>query len=122
MRMLGSTENKSGHSIWVGADMPAGDSGRIGISFVKGSKYWRSFTYGEDTLAGSIAAVRGRAYDIYYNREIIPHLTAGIRFTYISYDYPGSDAFFGDMGDPDFTAFSYVDKARDFRAYIRYNF
>ena len=117
------SKSHSGHSIWIGADMPAGEKGRFGVNFVKGSKYWRSFTYGEDTLIGSIAAVRGNAYDIYYNREIVPNLTAGIRYTYIDYDYPGSDGFFGVMMDPDMAKmFSYVDKARDIRAYIRYKF
>jgi hypothetical protein len=122
-RMLGSTDKKSGHSIWVGADMPgfrAND--RLGFNFVHGSKYWRNFTYGEDTLAGSIASVRGNAYEVYYNAQIIPHLTAGLRYTYFKYNYPGSDSFFGDMGDPEFKAFSYVDKATDIRAYIRYRF
>jgi len=121
--MLGSTKKRTGHSIWVGADMPGfADNDRFGLSYVNGSKYWRSFTYGEDTLAGSIAAVRGHAYDVYYNHEIIPHLTAQLRYTYIKYNHPGSDAFFGDMGDPDNTMFSYVKKAQDIRAYIRYNF
>jgi hypothetical protein len=124
--MLGSPNKESGHSIWIGADMPAGDNGRFGISYVKGSKYWRSFTYGEDTLAGSIAAVRGHAFDVYYNGQIIPHLTWGLRYTYISYDYPGSDAFFGDMGNPSTTMgplnINYVKTAKDIRAYIRYKF
>ncbi|WP_024791898.1 DUF3373 family protein [Lebetimonas sp. JS138] len=121
--MLGSDKKRTGHSIWVGADMPGfADNDRFGLSYVNGSKYWRSFTYGEDTLAGSIAAVRGHAFDVYYNHQIIPHLTAQLRYTYIKYNHPGSDAFFGDMGNPDNTMFSYVKKAKDIRAYIRYNF
>lgn len=114
----------SGHSWWIGADMPGiGANDRFGISYVKGSKYWRSFTYGEDTLAGSIAAVRGHAVDVYYNTQIVPHLTAGLRYTYIKYDYPGSDGFFGVMMDPDMASqFSYVKKATDVRAFIRYKF
>jgi hypothetical protein len=119
-QMLGSMDNETGTSIWVGADMPAGEKARFGVSFVKGSKYWRNMTYGEDTLVGSIAAVRGKAYDIYYNREIASHLTAGLRYTYIDYDYAGSDAFFGLGGNPEQQVF--VDSAKDLRAYIRYNF
>ena len=103
--------------------MPAGDNGRFGVNFVKGSKFWRSFTYGEDTLVGSIAAVRGKAFDVYYTKEIIPHLTASLRYSVIKYDYPGSDAFFGDMGDPTNPYnMPYVEKATDIRAYIRYKF
>jgi len=119
-QMLGSTKSKTGTSLWIGADMPAGESSRIGFNFVKGSKYWRSFTYGEDTLAGSIAAVRGKAYELYLNTEIIPHLSAGLRATYLKYDYAGSDAFFGLAGDPNQKL--YVESAKDIRAYIRYNF
>ena len=122
-RMLGSTDRKFGDSIWVGADMPGlNDNDRFGISYVHGTKYWRNFSYGEDTLAGSIAAVRGNAYDVYYNHQIIPHLTLQLRYTYLKYNNPGSDAFFGDMGDPEFKAFNWVDKATDIRAYIRYQF
>ena len=119
-QMLASMDNKTGTSIWIGADMPAGEDGRFGVSFVKGSKYWRNMTYGEDTLIGSIAAVRGKAYDIYYNKEIVSHLTAGVRYTYIDYDYSGSDAFFGLGGNPEQQVF--VESASDLRAYIRYNF
>ncbi len=119
-----AAESHTGHSWWVGADMPGfKDGDRFGINYVKGSKYWRNFTYGEDTLGGSIASVRGKAFDVYYNTEIIPHLTAGLRYTYIKYDYPGSDGFFGVMMNPDMASmFSYVKKTKDVRAYIRYNF
>jgi len=122
-KMLGSTDGKSGHSIWIGADMPGfinTDTDRMGISFVHGSKYWRSMTYGEDTLIGSIAAVRGNAFDAYYIHQIIPHLTFSLRGTIFNYKYGGSDAYFGAQGNPDKT--DYVKKAQDIRAYIRYNF
>ena len=120
-QMLGTTDSKRGYSIWIGADMPGlKDDDRFGFNLVKGSKYWRSMTYGEDTLEGSIAAVRGKAYEIYYNAQIIPHLSAGLRATIFDYDYAGSDAFFGIYGNPDQK--TYVDKAEDIRAYIRYKF
>ena len=120
-QMLGSTDGKFGESIWVGADMPGlKDNDRWGVNFVAGSKYWRNMTYGEDTLVGSIAAVRGQAYDVYYNKQIIPHLTTGLRATYLKYNNAGSDAFFGVNSNPDQS--NYVEKATDIRAYIRYNF
>jgi len=120
--MLGSTESKMGYSIWMGADMPANEdtNDRFGVSFVAGSKYFRPMTYGEDTLAGSIAAVRGYAVDAYYNKYLLSHLTTNFRFTYLNYNNAGSEAFFGDGGNPDQT--NYVDKAMDIRAYIRYQF
>jgi hypothetical protein len=119
-------KNHTGYSIWTGFDIPGfRDNDRFGLSFVHGSKYFRSFTYGEDTLVGSIAAIRGNAYDMYYHAQIIPHLTAGLRATYLDYQHPGSDYFFGINMDPDtYTKYNlpYVKKATDFRAYIRYNF
>ncbi len=122
--MLGSDDSKTGTSWWIGADMPAGDDGRWGFNFIKGSKYYRSMTYAEDTLIGSIAAVRGKAYEVYYNGVIIPHLTWGVRATIIKYDYTGSNAFFGDDGTPvDVDNMQTAIKdAKDIRAYIRYNF
>jgi len=123
---LGTTDSKTGTSIWIGADMPANEDGddRFGFNFVHGSKYWRSITYGEDTLIGSIAATRGNAYEAYYIKQIIPHLTASLRATYIKYDYTGSNGFFGDGGKPvnvddDPNA---IKHAMDIRAYIRYKF
>jgi len=123
--MLGSTDSKVGNSIWIGADMPVGDSDdRWGFNYVHGTKYWRSMTYGEDTIIGSIAATRGNAYEIYYHHKIIPHLTLGARATLIKYDYTGSNAFFGQEGAPqdvDKTPGA-VKSAKDLRIYIRYNF
>jgi len=128
-RMLGSTDKKTGTSIWVGADMPGvKDADRWGFNYVHGSKYWRPMTYSEDTLVGSIAAVRGNAYEVYYHHQIIPHLTLGARATLIKYDYTGSEAFFGDFGapidvdSPQAQAMGAVKDAKDLRVYIRYNF
>jgi len=128
-RMLGTTENKSGTSWWIGADMPVGDSNdRWGINYVHGSKYFRPMTYAEDTLIGSIAAVRGNAYEVYYHHQIIPHLTIGARATIIQYDYTGSEAFFGDAGkpydidSPEAKKMGAIEDAKNFRIYIRYNF
>ena len=126
-RMLGSTDSKSGWSIWIGADFPTlNDEGndRWGFNFVHGSKYYRAMTYGEDTLIGSIAATRGNAYEVYYHHYLLDNLTAGIRATYIKYNYTGSNAFFGDYSTPvDVSDNSNAIKhAMDIRAYIKYSF
>ena len=119
--MLGDSEGKIGYSIWFGADMPANDDGdRFGINVIAGSKYFRPMTYGEDTLAGSIAAVRGTAFDFYYNKKLRDNLTTSFRVTQLNYTNSGSEAFFGDNGNPDQN--NYVEKATDIRVYIRYNF
>lgn len=128
--MLGSTESKTGNSIYIGAQMPCPltTDGRIGIEWNKGGKYWRSFTYGEDTLAGSKLATRGTAVEVYYTKPIMKALSFQIRHTRMKYDYTGSQGFFGDDGMPMTMAeaqsfgLNPVEKATDTRAYIRYRF
>ena len=134
--MLGSTDKESGHSIWIGAQMPCPitDDGRFGIEWNKGSKYWRSMTYGEDTMVGSKIATRGTAIEAYWLKPLTKSLSLNLRYTKIDYDYTGSNAFFGADGTP--TAikdaqqaheaglypFSPVSKAEDIRVSVRYRF
>jgi hypothetical protein len=96
------------------------DDGRMGIEWNKGSKYWRSMTYGEDTMIGSKIAARGTATEIYWIKPLTKTLTLNLRHTYIDYDYAGSNAFFGKDGDPDMA--NYVSEATDTRISIRYRF
>ncbi|WP_354622706.1 DUF3373 family protein [Psychromonas sp. MME2] len=130
--MLGSQEDEKGYSYWLGATIPgflADD--RFGFEFNHGSKYWRSFTYGEDTLIGSKIAARGDAYEAYYNLPIIGEtLYLQFRYTYIDYKYSGSNGFFGNSGAPMTMQEANMmgmggmvaDTAQDFRAMIRYNY
>ena len=128
--MLGSSEKKTGNSVWIGANMPCPltDDGRIGIEWNKGSKYWRSVTYGEDTMAGSKIAARGTAVEVYYDKPLTKTLKFNARYTKIDYDYSGSNSFFGDDGAPvDITsatavAMGYVKEASDLRVSISYRF
>ncbi len=100
--MLGSSQSETGHSEWIGLNMPCPltDDGRIGVEWNKGSKYWRSMTYGEDTMSGSKIAARGTAWEIYYTKPLTKALTFNARYTDIEYDYTGSQAFFGADGTP----------------------
>jgi len=123
--MLGKSASKTGTSVYVGANWPCQliDDARVGIEYNHGSKYWRSFTYGEDTLAGSKLAVRGDAYEAFFNKELIGHkLTAQIRYTYMDYKFTGSNAFFGDAGKPTAVSGNDIKTAQDIRAYIRYRY
>ena len=142
--MLGTTDSKTGSSIYVGAQFPAvfTDDGRIGLEFNHGSKYWRPFTYGEDTMAGSKLATRGNAYEAYYTQPLIGKtLSFQVRYTYMDYDYTGSDMFFGATGTPvkiddikanlnnpmwlaqhNINPNTVVDTAQDLRFYIRYRY
>jgi len=129
--MLGSDKRRTGTSYYLGANWPCQliDDARIGIEYNHGSKYWRSFTYGEDTLIGSKLATRGDAYEAWFNKDLIEKiLTLQVRYTYIDYEYTGSNAFFGDGGTPmtmsDAVAAGQnpVESAQDVRVYLRYRY
>ena len=124
--MLGSTDKKSGTSIWIGAQMPNLTGGKFGIEYNHGSKYWRPFTYGEDTMIGSKMAVRGNAYEAYWTQPIIDKIfSMQLRYTYLDYDYTGSNAFFGDAGAPqkiNATTPNAIKSAQDIRMYFRYRY
>jgi hypothetical protein len=135
--MLGTTDSKTGSSFWVGTQFPSliSQDGRWGIEYNHGDKYWRSITYAEDTNIGSKLAARGDAYEFYITEPIHEDiLSFQLRYTYIDYEYTGSNGFFGSntgapmeiqnsmptpMGD---IASMTVDTAQDIRAYIRYRF
>ncbi|NCO01435.1 MAG: DUF3373 domain-containing protein [Epsilonproteobacteria bacterium] len=134
--MLGgqNSESKVGYSTWVGIQTPSllTDDGRWGFEYNQGSAYWRGITYGEDTNIGSKLATRGQAYEAYFTEYLIEDiLSFQIRYTYIDYEYSGSNGFFGnttgasmkiaDITDPTMAA-NVVDKAQDIRFYIRYKY
>ncbi|MBA3027118.1 MAG: DUF3373 family protein [Sulfurimonas sp.] len=127
--MMGSSNSEVGTSIWIGTQMPNLTGGKFGLEYNKGSKYWRPFTYGEDTMIGSKIAVRGQAYEAYWTQPIIDDaFSMQIRYTYLDYDYTGSNGFFGDGGTPiaieDAVALGMdpVEKASDLRVYFRYRY
>lgn len=132
--MLGSSDSQSGYSYWIGTQFPSliSDEGRWGAEFNHGSKYWRPITYGEDTMIGSKIAARGDAYELYFTEPLVDNiLTFQLRYTYINYDYAGSNGFFGSVtGTPMSMSeaiaagagASVVDKSQDIRAYLRYKF
>lgn len=136
--MLGSTDNETGTSFWVGTQFPSllTENGRWGLEYNHGSKYWRSITYGEDTNIGSKLAARGDAYEAYFTEYLVDDvLSMQLRYTYIDYKYSGSNGFFGGAADGSTgsgtpflinssmpNAAMYVDEAQDIRLYIRYRY
>ncbi len=132
--MLGSMDKQSGTSFWIGAQMPNMTGGKFGLEYNHGSKYWRPFTYGEDTMVGSKLAARGDAYEAYWTQPLLGNIfSMQVRYTYIKYDYTGSNAFFADAGAPmsmdDVRAaqsmgmnIDAVEKAQDLRVYFRYRY
>jgi len=127
-------ESKTGYSFWTGLQMPSfiTDDGRWGLEYNYGSEYWRSITYGEDTNIGSKIAARGSAYEAYFTEYLVEDiLSLQVRYTYVDYDYSGSNGFFGgttgaSMSMDDVKAFGMgsqvVDTAQDIRFYIRYKY
>lgn len=129
--MLGSTDSETGTSVWLGVNAPCPilpDSAKVGLEWNKGSKYWRSMTYGEDTYAGSKIATRGQAWEIYRTQKLTDALSFGLSYVYMKYDYTGSNSFFGADGTPMTMAEALnagqnpVEEAQDIRAYMRYKF
>ena len=126
--MLGSPDSEVGTSVWLGINAPcpiSPDDSKIGFEWNKGSKYWRSMTYGEDTYAGSKIATRGQAWEVYRNQQLTKALSFGLSYVYMEYDYTGSNAFFGAEGKPvaiENAGPSAVESAQDVRAYMRYRF
>jgi len=133
--MFGSNKAETGYSIWLGAQMPSlfSEEGKWGIEYNKGSRYFRSITYAEDTNIGSKLATRGDAYEIYFTEPLVEDiLSLQLRYTYIDYKYTGSNGFFGNTtgnatlidnipaSNP--MAAQVVDKSQDIRFYIRYRY
>ncbi len=128
--MLGSNDDKTGISYWVGAQWPCllTDDAVVGVEYNHGSKYWRPFTYGEDTLIGSKLATRGDAIEVYWTKHLSEAFSIQARYTKINYDYTGSQGFFGQGGTPmsmeEAKQFGLdpIEEAQDIRVYARYRF
>jgi hypothetical protein len=128
--MLGSNDDKTGTSYWVGAQWPCllTEDAVVGVEYNHGSKYWRPFTYGEDTLVGSKLATRGDAFEVYWTKQLSKAFSLQARYTKIEYDYTGSQAFFGQGGTPmtmdEARQFGLdpIADAQDIRVYLRYRF
>ena len=93
--MLGSLDSETGTSYWFGAQLPVVEKGIVGLEYNHGSQYWRPFTYAEDTMIGSKLAARGDAWEAYFTYQLTDALSAQVRYTDITYDYAGSQGFFG---------------------------
>ena len=91
--LLGSEDggSQSGSSIWLGVIVPDGvtESGKFGLEYNQGSQYWTPMTWAEDTAIGSKIAVRGSAYEAYWNFNLfgVKHLPSQVRYTYLQHDY-----------------------------------
>jgi len=122
-------KSKTGNSVWVAATMPNFTGGTFGLEWNRGSKDWKAFTFGEDTMAASKLNTRGNAYEAYWTQPLIDDVfSMQIRYTYIEFDYTGSDGFFGNggmamsMSDAQAMGMDPVETASDLRVYFRYRY
>jgi hypothetical protein len=90
-QLLGSTDDETGYSIWAGFTIPdmITEKGKIGFEYNHGSEYWTPMTWAEDSVMGSKIAIRGDAYEAYWNFNVmgLKNLTGQVRYTYEQHDY-----------------------------------
>jgi len=120
-QLLGSTDTETGYSIWAGFTIPdmITEKGKIGFEYNHGSQYWTPMTWAEDSIMGSKIAVRGDAYEAYWNFNIMgeKNLTGQIRYTYAQHDYTPNIRCSGWVKPEE------VDiKAQNLRAFVRYQY
>ncbi len=126
--MIGSDESETGTSYWLGIQTPNLTGGQFGLEYNHGSKNWKPFTFGEDTMIGSKMAVRGSAYEAYWTQPINKAFSMQIRYTYLDYDYMGSNGFFGDgstsaeIDSAMSVSMDSIETAQDLRVYFRYRY
>jgi len=121
--LLGSEDGGSqdGSSIWAGVIIPdmITDNGKFGFEYNHGSKYWTPMTWAEDTAIGSKIAVRGDAYEAYWNFDLfgVKYLPSQVRYTYVQHDYTPNVNCAGwvDSAPVDITA-------QDFRFAVSYKY
>jgi hypothetical protein len=88
----GELEDRDGYSIYAGAIFPVPlVSGRLGLEYNWGSKYWFNFTGAEDSLIGSKLAARGEVYEAYYIQPIFGNnFFVKLGGQFYDYKYTGS--------------------------------
>ncbi len=120
-QLLGSSDSESGYSYWLGAVIPdmITDDGKFGFEFNHGSKYWTPITWAEDTAIGSKVAVRGSAYEAYWNFNLfgVKNLASQIRYTHLQHDYTPSIRCAGWV-----TPKAVDIEADDVRFFVRYSY
>jgi len=89
--LLGTTTDRRGYSYWFGVNVPdmITDGGKFGLEFNHGTQFWTPMTWAEDTAVGSKIAVRGDAYEAYWNFNFLgeKNIPAQLRYTHIQHDY-----------------------------------
>jgi len=91
--LLGSEDGgtRKGYSYWIGTNFPdmITDAGKFGLEYNHGTSGWTPMTWAEDTAIGSKIAVRGDAYEAYWNFDLfgVKYLPSQVRYTYMQHDY-----------------------------------
>jgi len=91
--LVGSKDGgiSKGYSYWFGTIFPdmITDAGKFGLEYNHGSQNWTPMTWAEDSAMGSKIAVRGDAYEAYWNFNLFgnKYLPSQVRYTYAQHDY-----------------------------------
>lgn len=94
----GELKSRDGYMIYLGAVLPMPWSGRLGLEYNYGTKYWFNFSGAEDSLVASKLAVRGHVYEAYWHQPIYKdYFFATLGARYYDYEYSGSG---NPMGEP----------------------
>ncbi len=120
-QLLGSDSDEDGYSVWTGFSLPdmVTEKGKVGFEYNHGSQYWTPMTWAEDSVMGSKLAIRGDAYEAYWNFHVLglKNLTGQLRYTYEQHDYTPNIRCSGWVAPKD------VDiQAQNLRAFIRYQY
>ncbi|SDI54379.1 Protein of unknown function [Ferrimonas sediminum] len=122
------SEAHNGYSVYAGVQIPVG-SGKFGLEYNYGSKYWTPFTQAQDDPIGSKLATRGHAYEGYYIYDVNPKMFIKLAALYYDFEYTGSGSPVGAPQNIDSvlngTAFSMLpamDTAYDVNASITVKF
>jgi hypothetical protein len=82
-------DNHDGYGVYVGVQIPA-PTGKLGLEYNYGSKYWTPFTQAQDDMLGSKLATRGHVGEAYYIFDINPNMFIKVGGLYYDYEYTNS--------------------------------
>jgi len=126
-----ATDNESndGYGVYVGAQIPATDSIKVGLEYNYGSKYWTPFTQAQDDMLGSKLATRGHVGEVYTIFDVNPKMFIKLAGLYYDYEYTGSGSPVGRpvrvddvLAGKDFSFLPVVDSAWDANVSFTVNF
>ncbi len=82
-------DSRTGYGVYAGIQVPV-KSGKFGLEYNYGSKYWTPFTQAQDDPLGSKLATRGHVGEAYYIYEINSNAFITLGGLFYDFEYTGS--------------------------------